>query len=427
MCMLTYFPEGQQPDAERLLNGTVYNNDGHGFAIVDPDNLELIIRKGMDPELLVAEFVRMRAEFPNGPAMFHSRWGTGGTVSEYNCHPFNVHDRWSAHEQNLDDDGNWDFPAVIGQTVLGHNGILQVEQEKTDLRSDTRMACEEIIGEWYDLADERDRDALADWIGTGNKFVILTVDPRFDRHAYIINEKRGVWDEGVWYSNHDYIGYTKWDTGARFSGYGYGSLENGEYNPWADDQCAFCGTLGTGVDNGGFCTTCDSCVDCLEVRLDCQCYVPTSSQRAKSREEYVQWWADQEPEPVVGSRDDVIAAEAAAATDDARDAEWAEVGKVALNKGAAQDPVVTSPLTDDDYDRADALTQRLIGVGTDPTQADAWVFAALRGTSNVLDLDTVERVCELAEDREAERLAAMGKIVSKALVHVPAFVSARGN
>lgn len=326
MCMLTFFPEGVQPNAERLLNGSIYNNDGHGFAIVVPSVGEIIVRKSMDADYLVAEFVRLRGILPDGPAMFHSRWGTGGDKTEFNCHPFYVHDRWANPGQKFTkgDEGDWLHDAVTDQTVVGHNGVLQVTQPKDDRRCDTRMAAEEILGEWYDLSVAEERNDIAEWIGTGNKLVFLTVDARFDKNAYIINEKRGVWDEGVWYSNYDYVGYNKWESGASFRNYSYG-YENlpvsSGFNPWANDRCPLCSKLGTGIDSDGFCTTCDSCVECIEQRVDCTCYVATTGDKERARQDYIDWWTDAETSEV-GVREDVLAGEAEAAAAAAeRDAE----------------------------------------------------------------------------------------------------------
>ena len=245
MCMLTYFPGGQQPDAEALQNGAIWNNDGHGFAIVDGD--QIIVRKSMDAEYLIGEFVRMRARYSVGPALFHSRMATHGQVNEYNCHPFYVY-----HEPDT----------LTLDTVVGHNGILphDAQPRKKDPRSDTRLAAEEILGIDFDLTSSKARRTIKRWIGDNNKLVILTVNPAFKENAYIINEHRGVWDRGIWYSNRDFEG----------AGWHLAPLDNKD-NIFAEATCDLCGKLSTGIDNDGFCTLCGTCIACLEQVDDCTC------------------------------------------------------------------------------------------------------------------------------------------------------------
>ncbi|MGH3588983.1 MAG: hypothetical protein ACRDQ0_21965, partial [Pseudonocardia sp.] len=116
--MLTYLPENVQPDPEALSNGASINNDGHGFAIVAGNRL--IIRHGMDPEVVIDHFMRLRAKHRHGPALFHSRWSTAGMVGKSNCHPFRIRgDR---------------------RTVLAHNGVFPgiAQPQRGDKRSDTR-------------------------------------------------------------------------------------------------------------------------------------------------------------------------------------------------------------------------------------------------------------------------------------------------
>ena len=120
--------------------------------------------------------------------MFHSRFSTHGDPSSVeNCHPF-----------------------IVGgdhRTVLAHNGVFHdaVRPAEGDPRSDTRIVAEEFLPGFGTLRRRRTRLAFQRWMTPGNKVVILTVDPRFRDHAYILNENAGVWDRGIWYSNRDYL------------------------------------------------------------------------------------------------------------------------------------------------------------------------------------------------------------------------------
>ena len=287
MCMLTFFPPDVQPDVERLTRGTFWNRDGHGFAIVD--GKRLIIRKSMDHEYLIIEFARLRAKYPSGPALFHSRLATAGAENKAMCHPFRMgNDR---------------------STIVAHNGILPMiaQPKQGDKRSDTRLAADLIFGEWFGpLWKEKSRESLEAWCGAYNRLVILTVNPAYESNSYIINEDSGEWCDGVWYSNADYR-----DKSDR-----YGWYESGADYGWADMDCIYCGKLGDIDPASGFCDVCGTCVDCEEHRDNCQCYVSTQT---KERRDYEAWWEEQD------EKEKLAEEEAAAKYDDgATDEELAE-------------------------------------------------------------------------------------------------------
>lgn len=241
MCMLTFFPPGAPPDLDALAYGAEVNNHGHGFAIVAPGRI--IVRRGLDSDEMILAFDVLRTEYPEGPALFHSRFATHGACDVNNCHPFQVdHD---------------------ARTVLAHNGILprRVQPKRGDARSDTRIAAEDFLSRkgysaWDDPSAQR---ALAQWLGPHNKLVVLTVDPRYREHAYLINEDAGIWDSGIWYSNGDYR------TGP---GMALGVGDVALY-----DECPECLTTGV-IDGNGFCLICGACSDCGEPDGYCFCYAP---------------------------------------------------------------------------------------------------------------------------------------------------------
>lgn len=264
MCMLTYFPPGVQPDVDALMNGATFNEDGHGFAIVAGDRL--IIRHGMTARRVIDKFAKLRHRYPDGPAMFHSRYGTGGTVGRFNCHPFYIGgDR---------------------KTVLAHNGVLpaMVQPGKKDRRCDTRLMCEDLLsGE--DLGDQRYLDSLAEWITKYNKLVILSVNPDYGYSGYIVNESSGIWeDDGIWYSNDDYLpldtkypAYVPSKSATGTARWNYELAHN-----YADpDVCAMCETRGAIDLDRAICTACNTCQDCLEAWDDCECYLPASKRRVR--------------------------------------------------------------------------------------------------------------------------------------------------
>lgn len=314
MCMLTYFPPMQMPDADRLRNGAESNNDGHGYAIVIDG--EVVTGHGMDADVVIDEFMTLRALYPEGPAMFHSRWSTHGVIGESNCHPFKV--------------------PRVPNTVVAHNGILPLSAQpmKGDWRSDTRIFAEEILMRKFPVLDSaKTRRRLESWLTSANKIIVLTTDKRYAEQAYILNEKQGIWSEGIWYSNSGYMPTPKWVkmpdgkyvrhlngkpaplTGSWDSYYGSGSSET-DWEEWyastrsvgvTDDglyysdsqgrryysggregyaangesttvgyekyQCNACGSFDIDPEPGlEFCLACQSCLLCECHVEDCECW-----------------------------------------------------------------------------------------------------------------------------------------------------------
>ncbi len=242
MCMLTYFPEGIQPDVDALGNGATLNDHGHGYAIVA--NGHIISGRGMQASAVIDEFATLRRLHPEGPALFHSRFATHGSVNVSNNHPFPV----GADER----------------TVLAHNGVLPAAAQpaKGDDRSDTRIAADDIFPRllFSSFDNRRTRKFIERWLGRLNKVVILTVDTRYRRNGYIFNEREGVWDGGIWYSNYDYqTPYSLPGNAARWG---------------LDEGCACCGIADSIDPEEGLCLACGSCPACGADEGDCSrgCY-----------------------------------------------------------------------------------------------------------------------------------------------------------
>ncbi|MGH3737838.1 MAG: hypothetical protein ACRDT6_19835 [Micromonosporaceae bacterium] len=262
MCLLTFLPPGVAPDLDALLHGTVVNDDGHGYAIVA--GRDLIVDRGMHAETMIEKFGTARREQPDGPALFHSRLGTHGTRGVANCHPFPV--------------------AGDPRTVIAHNGILPaaVQPRRKDCRSDTRIAAEEFLPALGSLRHRRTRQKLKRWMTPQNKMVVLTVDPRFKARSYILHEDAGVWDGGIWYSNHGYLPYTIAAAGThRYTASDWAALDQQSWDqnslPQPDEpylmRCWICGALTDRFDDT--CRYCGCCSDCGEPPGLCLCYTPT--------------------------------------------------------------------------------------------------------------------------------------------------------
>ncbi|WP_194818003.1 class II glutamine amidotransferase [Nocardia sp. XZ_19_385] len=185
MCLLTYFPPGIAPDTGALVRGAVVNPHGHGFAVVAGS--QIVVGHDLDPARVIANFELVRARYPGGPALFHSRFATKGAIHIGNCHPF--------------------YLGGDGRTVLAHNGTLpkRVHPRAYDPRSDTRIAAEDYLPTkpFGSLDSHRGARGLTSWLGS-SKLVILTVDPAYRQRGYIFNEQAGFWRDEIWYSNASY-------------------------------------------------------------------------------------------------------------------------------------------------------------------------------------------------------------------------------
>jgi glutamine amidotransferase len=232
MCLLTFLPAGVQPNLDSLRIGATHNPDGHGYAIIAGDRL--LTGRGMDAARVIAEFARRRANHDDGPALFHSRFGTHGSNSLANCHPLPV--------------------GGDPRTVIAHNGVLprDVHPARGDRRSDTRIAAETFIPSLGPLRLARTRATLQRWMGPHNKLVILTIDPAFRQPAYLLNADQGIWHEQAWYSNDGFrpspapLG-ADWVTCRQCS----------SATPTSDDEC----------------WTCGGCLICSDP-ASCLCYTP---------------------------------------------------------------------------------------------------------------------------------------------------------
>lgn len=266
MCLLTYFPAGVMPDTAALENGMFINSDGHGYAIVSDDRI--IVGRGLNGEDILDEFEALRFVHPDGPALFHSRLATDGAEDVSNVHPFPI--------------------GGDHRTVMAHNGIMPLRPSKGDPRSDTRLVAESFIPRTYrSLRGRKARLRFQRWMGTYNKVVILTVDNRFRDQAYILNEREGIWRDGIWYSND---GYKPWLPSSVKYVYGDDQLGWPEYEPMVlgkakaltaqprDEVIGVCPLCTVTFDLSlTECPCCGWCTDCEGSPAECQCFWPGAS------------------------------------------------------------------------------------------------------------------------------------------------------
>jgi glutamine amidotransferase len=189
MCVLSLAPAGTVQHRDDLETACLSNPDGFGYAI--HTGRHILRRRSMVASTLIDRYLEDRRRFPDGPAMFHARIATSGKVDNSGCHPF--------------------FLGGTQKVAIGHNGILPIKTG-TGWKSDTRILAEEVLPSHGGVDALRSAEYLAsleNWMGDGNKLVILSADRRLPSFL-ILNEEAGHWFEGSWWSNYSYSWGGKW-------------------------------------------------------------------------------------------------------------------------------------------------------------------------------------------------------------------------
>lgn len=218
MCIIASIPRGAKISKSTLETMWQHNSDGAGLAWIEEGKVRVF--KTMKLKPFLKKFEEVSKEHVDSDLLVHMRIATHGSVCIDNNHPFNVDT----------------------QTVFAHNGILPRQfhpPAKRDI-SDTRYFNETFL-QYVKLAaldDSRFIKHLGEVIGSYNKLVILTANPKLREMSYIVNETSGEWSNGVWYSNDSYLSVSrkmKWGT----SNY-TNNLSTTTYTPAVTDAGASC-------------------------------------------------------------------------------------------------------------------------------------------------------------------------------------------
>lgn len=172
MCVAIVKPIGKAITDDQLRLCYQANQQGAGFAYVNDDK-QVAVEKGyFGADALIAAFRRVEAEYgEKSPFLIHFRIATGSKVDASNCHPF-----------------------VFKHGALIHNGYLF---PSTDEKSDTNIWTEKVGPYLTKKAALANKETLEKSFGQGNKVAVLYKD----KTIVIFNEKHGIWENGVWFSN----------------------------------------------------------------------------------------------------------------------------------------------------------------------------------------------------------------------------------
>lgn len=177
MCIAILSPENHTVPKEHLEQSFNSNDDGAGFMYAENETLH--IEKGfMDFDSFYAAYKPHEEK----PIAVHFRITTHGDSDQANTHPFQV-----------------------GKTLAFiHNGIINAVDRPDKTKSDTYWFNQKILVPVYKrdsrfIFKDHFKGLVKEYIGN-SKLVFLNNKG----HHAIINEGKGVWDEGVWYSNTSY-------------------------------------------------------------------------------------------------------------------------------------------------------------------------------------------------------------------------------
>ena len=179
MCIAIYKPEGKLLSLSTLKECYTSNPDGAGFMYAEKKKLH--IEKGF---FSFQSFYDAFKKHESKQAVIHFRIKTHGKIDTTNCHPF----------------------AINSSIGFVHNGVISGfgDADHSDTIGFNKGVLQPLVNKWGNLALFQDPivELIESRIGY-SKLVFL------DRHGNhkIMNESKGTWDDGVWFSNTSYKPY----------------------------------------------------------------------------------------------------------------------------------------------------------------------------------------------------------------------------
>lgn len=194
MCIIVAIPQGKQVDKSILKRCWQNNPHGAGYMYSTGSKVE-VFKELTSFKNLWRNFCDAKQKHIKSSFVVHFRISTHGKINEANCHPFLVN-------KNLG---------------FAHNGIIGAAPVNPNF-SDTYMFNETILKSLPNnfINNVAQVSLITQYIGSGSKLAFLNTKGEI----ILINEKAGVWDNGVWYSNSGYKAYDYYDYGGTRVAYG---------------------------------------------------------------------------------------------------------------------------------------------------------------------------------------------------------------
>ena len=188
MCLVILQPHGQSVPEDILDKATRLNDDGYGLGHWEGG--VVVAEKTLNADKFKARVKELSGRL----AVFHFRIGTSGNKTLDNAHPFGFYPEGDEEASPM-----WLF----------HNGILSglgglVQTWKCDTWHLARY-METIRDPQAQLTDDVHLRVFGQLVGPHNKLIVAGKD----EFVAIVNEKSGVWRDGLWYSNANSFPYEK--------------------------------------------------------------------------------------------------------------------------------------------------------------------------------------------------------------------------
>lgn len=177
MCIIAIQPLGVKINKQTLKNCWQSNNDGAGLMYIE--NGKIVVKRELES---FDKFMKLKkyADSLNTNIVIHFRIATSGGINERNIHPFKINN----------------------DLYFCHNGILDIEVPVNSPINDTQIfnnCFMKGLPSEFQYNDSIMR-LIEFTIGERNKFVFFDSLGNF----HILNENKGIWDGGAWYSNGSY-------------------------------------------------------------------------------------------------------------------------------------------------------------------------------------------------------------------------------
>lgn len=177
MCVAIYKPAGKAIPADVIRLVAKRNSHGTGLAVLRRGTFD-IWRTLTDTD----EAIRRAADATDAPAVMHFRFATHGKRDLSNVHPF--------------------FLDADESTVYAHNGVISEAPTEAE-RSDTRVFGDHLLAKLVpDWHEDPITVKLIENVLGHNKVILL----RADGTHTLLNERIGMWTDGIWYSNTQHKG-----------------------------------------------------------------------------------------------------------------------------------------------------------------------------------------------------------------------------
>ena len=178
MCIAILQKKDSPLTSDQLTNCWRSNNDGVGYSFIKDNRLQS--KHFLEFYSFENEYkTDYAAEGKKSKFMVHFRYATHGTVDLQNVHPFKVNE----------------------DLHFCHNGIIDNVQISKKV-SDTRIFNRNILQRYHHnfLKDSKLMKKIKRKYLKGSKLVFLNQN----NEHHIVNEDRGMWNKGIWFSNDGY-------------------------------------------------------------------------------------------------------------------------------------------------------------------------------------------------------------------------------